>query len=149
MPTLDVPVTSSFNQKSTVPWKRVILAAFLSEVSVLVVLSVVLLTHRFVIEPGLTADQYQQFGQRASYDVAPPAAALATFVFALWAAGNRGTRSLSTGLLVGVAATLLTIGFVFGARPEDRLMYGVSYMLRIAAGYCAGLLAQKRQLRSS
>jgi hypothetical protein len=40
--------------------------------------------------------------------------------------------------------TLLRIGFVFSAKPEHRLMYIVSYVLKIAAGYTAGILAQKR-----
>jgi hypothetical protein len=39
---------------------------------------------------------------------------------------------------------LLSIGFVFSAKPEHRLMYIVSYVLKIAAGHTAGILAQRR-----
>jgi hypothetical protein len=50
---------------------------------------------------------------------------------------------IANGLLVGVVATLLTMSFIFAARPEDRLMYIVSFVARILAGCSAGFFAQK------
>jgi hypothetical protein len=50
---------------------------------------------------------------------------------------------IMNGLSVGIIATLLTLGFLVGARPGDRWMYIASFVLRIAAGYAAGLVVQR------
>jgi hypothetical protein len=143
MPTLGAPVALSLEKNNQVRWKRVVLAAFLSEVFVLAVLSAAMAIHRFVIAPDGTAAQYQEFALRAGYYLAAPAAALGTFMFAFWATRRLESGFITNGVLVGAVATLLTVGFIFGARPEDRLMYVVSYALRIVAGYAGGVAAQK------
>ena len=48
------------------------------------------------------------------------------------------------GLLAGLVAVLLTFGFIFGARPEHRVMYAVSFGLRFVGGYVGGAIAQRR-----
>ena len=121
-------------------WKRVLLAGFLSELGVIVALSVVIVAHRFVIAKGRTAAEYQEFAQRTGYYVAAPAAALVTFLMALWAVHALESHFVVNGLLVGVVATLLSAGFILGATPEDRTMYIASFVLRIAAGYFAGFV---------
>ena len=73
-------------------------------------------------------------GERVGYYVAPPSAFVAVFVCALWAIRNLSSGYVLNGFLVGLVSVLLTLGFVFGARPEHRLMYGVSF--------CSGLLAE-------
>jgi hypothetical protein len=45
-------------------------------------------------------------------------------------------------MLVGVAAVVLTLGFLFVAKPGERLMYGVSFVLRILGGYLGGVVSQ-------
>ena len=49
--------------------------------------------------------------------------------------------------MVGVTAVVLTFGFVFMAKPEDRLMYVVSFALRILGGCLGGLTAQRSSAR--
>jgi hypothetical protein len=129
--------------KSSVRWKRVIAAAFCSEIGVMLALFAVMGIHRFVVAPGLTANQYAEFAQLAGYYVAAPAAALSTFLCAWYAIRKLKSGVVMNGVLVGLAATVLTLGFIAGARPEDRVMYMVSYAVRIVAGYCAGLVARK------
>jgi len=141
--TLQNSAALPLNRKAGIRWGRVFAAAVLSEVAVIVVLLAVIGVHRLIL-PGLTADQYQEFGQVAGYYVAAPAAALATFAFAFWTARRVESAFIANGIWVGAMATLLSLGFIFGARPEDRWMYIVSYLARIAGGYCGGLVAQKR-----
>jgi hypothetical protein len=50
---------------------------------------------------------------------------------------------VANGTLVGTVAVVLTLGFFFAAKPEDRLMYGVSFLLRIIGGYLGGVVAQR------
>ena len=50
-------------------------------------------------------------------------------------------------LMVGVVETLLTVGFIFGARPSDRPMYIVSFIVRLIAGYLAGVVAARAASR--
>ena len=82
-------------------------------------------------------------GELAGYYVAPPASAVATFLTVLWVARKLESRFILHGLLVGLMGVALTGGFVFMAKPEDRLMYAVSFVLRIAGGYLGGLVAQR------
>jgi len=123
-------------------WKRVALAGFLSELGVVVALSMIILTYRFLIARGRTAAEYQEFGQRAGYYVAAPVAAIATFLIASWAVHGLQAYFVTNGLMVGVIATLLSVGFIFGANRKDRMMYVASFILRIASGYFAGFVAQ-------
>jgi hypothetical protein len=75
--------------------------------------------------------------------VTPAAAGLAVFFGALWV-GRKLTSDFGTnGALVGVVAVVLTGGLLFTAKPENRLMYGVSYVLRILGGYLGGEVAQR------
>src|SRR5262245_53401112 len=110
------------------PWKRIVLAAVMSELAVFAVLSIVIGVYRFVLAPGKSSAEYGAFGVNAGFFVAPPAAGVATFCAALWACRRLGSGFAQTGALVGLVAVLFSIAFVFGAKPEDRLMYGVSYL---------------------
>ena len=143
MRTLDAAQPNSSKQ-SSIRWKRVLAAAFCSEIGVMAAISIVVVVHRFIVAPGATDAAYQEFAQRAGYDVAAPAAALATFICAWWASRRLQSGHIINGVLVGVTATLLTLGFILGARPEDRVMYIASYLLRIVAGYGAGFAARKK-----
>jgi len=111
-------------------WGRVILAAIAAEV--LVVLSLLAAGAVFKVP-----------GEVAGYYVAPPASAAATFLMVLWVARKLESRFVLHGVLVGLAGVVLTGGFIFTAKREDRLMYIVSFVLRIVGGYVGGLAAQK------
>ena len=125
-------------------WKRVILAAVLSEAGVIAVLLAVIAIYSKLIAPGMTDAEYQTLGQRAGYYVAPTAGAVTTFLMVLWVGRTLKARYVANGVWVGVVSVILTLGFIFTATPEDRLMYGVAFVLRIAAGYLGGLAAQRR-----
>ena len=83
-------------------------------------------------------------GEQVGYYVAPTAGAVMTFLVVAWMARPLPSGFIRFGLLVGIAEVVLTFGFIFGARPEHRLMYGVSFGLRILGGYAGGLVAQRR-----
>lgn len=125
-------------------WTRVILAAVLSEAGVIAVLLTVIAIYSALIAPGITDAEYQSLGQRVGYYVAPIAGAVTTFLMVLWVGRKLDTRHVANGVWVGVLSVILTAGFVFSARPEDRLMYGVAFILRIVAGYLGGLVSQRR-----
>lgn len=124
-------------------WGRVVLGAVLSEVMVVAVLSAIIVGYRYLIAPGRTAAEYDVFTARASYYVAPATAGLATLLAALWTGRGLTSGFVANGTLVGAIAVVLTLGFFFGAKPEDRLMYGVSFVLRIIGGYLGGVVAQR------
>jgi hypothetical protein len=126
----------------------VIAAAVLSEFAAITVLMAVTLVYFFLFSHNRSMAEFQQLGARAGYYVAPAASGLATFVTALWAIRRLTAHFVLNGTLVGVAAVILTVGFLFGARREDRFMYIVSFVLRIVAGYLAGVTAQARYHRS-
>jgi hypothetical protein len=137
--TADLPAT----EKTGIRWKRVIIAAVLSELAVIAVILLIVGTYSLVIAPGRTSAEYGEFGENAGYYVSGPAAALAVFSLAFWAIRRLESGFVLNGLCVGIIGVLLTVGFMFGARPEDRAMYIASFILRIAAGYAAGVVAQR------
>ena len=125
------------------------MAALASEVAVIVVLILITTTYRFLLAPGKSAADYQAFSDLAGYYFAPPAAGLAAFFGALWATRKLSSGFLVNGTLVGVFGVLLTGGFFFVTKPENRLMYVVSFVLRILGGYLGGVLAQRISARRS
>ena len=138
MPTLEAAASLPREKGSGIRWKRIVLAAFLSEICVIGVLIAVTAVYAFGIAPGRTDEEYQRFSETAGYYVAPAAGALTTFLFALWVATKLDSRFIANGVLVGVISVLLTAGFLVGARPEHRPMYLIAFALRIAAGYLGG-----------
>jgi hypothetical protein len=119
-------------------------AAILSEVGVIAVLLAITTTYTFLIAPGLSDAEYEQFGELAGYYVAPTAGAIFTFLVVMWMARKLASGFIIHGVLVGVVSVLLTVGFVATARPEHRVMYLIAFALRIVAGYVGGRVAQRR-----
>ena len=66
-----------------------------------------------------------------------------TFLMVLWVGRRLETGYVANGVTVGVVGVILTSGFFFAARPEDRAMYGLAFALRIVAGYLGGLAARR------
>ena len=129
---------------SGIRWKRVLLAAVLSEVGVIAILLAAISVYSRLVAPGMSYAQYQELGQRVGYYVAPAAGAVTTFLMVLWVGRGLSSMYIANGVMVGVVSVMLTSGFAVMARPEDRLMYGVAFVLRIAAGYLGGWMAQQR-----
>ena len=127
---------------SRIRWGRAIAAALLSELAVIAVLLAVTLTYSLLIAPGRSSAEYQRFGEVAGYYVAPAASGFAIFLSVFWMARKLTADFVVNGTLVGVMAVVLTAGFLFGAKPEDRPMYIASFAIRIVAGYLAGLTTQ-------
>jgi hypothetical protein len=134
---------------SPISWGRIVIAAVASEVAVMAVLMVLVLGYRFLIAPGHPASDYTAFNDAAGYYVAPPAAGLAALFGALWVCRTASARFVLNGTLVGLMAVLLTGALVFFAKPEDRLMYGVSYILRVIGGWIGGMIAHRSRMRHS
>jgi hypothetical protein len=118
-------------------WGRVIVAAALSEVGVTAVIFVAALAYT-----AMSGTRLADVGEEVGYYVAAPAALVMTLLAVLWAARGLATGFIRHGVAVGILAVVLTLGFVFGARPEHRLMYAISFALRIVGGYAGGLFAQ-------
>ena len=129
-------------KRSNIRWGRVVLGAVLSEVAVIVLLLGITLVYSVAIAPGLTQAQYSEFGRLAGYYVAPTAGSISTFVMVLLLTRRLNSGFVANGTLMGIVNVLLTAGFLVSARPEDRLMYGIAFLLRIAAGYLGGLTSQ-------
>jgi hypothetical protein len=128
---------------SRIRWGRVLIAAVMSDAGVIALLFAAITTYTSMT-PGLTDDQYYALGEDIGYYVAPTAGAILTALSVLWAARRLTSAFVLHGVLIGVVATLLTVGFIFGARPEHQVMYIVAFGLKIAGGYVGGLVAQWR-----
>lgn len=125
----------------SIRWPLAIGAGVLSELAVIVLLSVIILTYRFLVAPGQESAVYERFGHRTGHFVAPLAAGLATMVFTVWAGGRLNTAFVLNGLAIGVVGVICAAGFIFVAPAEERFMYIVSYVLRIVGGVGGGVIA--------
>jgi hypothetical protein len=139
MQTVHTTMMASHAKSSTIHWGRVLAGGVLSELGVFVGVFVGIGVSS-VLPPAMVAGA----SHRAEYYAAPAAALVATFLAALWAARKAGSRFIAHGVLVGVAAVLLSVGFIAAAAPEDRLLYVVSFVLRIVGGYGGGIIAAAR-----
>ena len=135
------------HSRSAIRWGRVIAAGVLSDIAVFAALFAAFGAYRLVA-PGESDLTYQTFDERAAYYVAPASAGIATFLLALWAAWRAGARPIAHGVLVGVVAVLLSVGFIFLASPGDRPMYLVSFALRLVGGYAGGVVARKKRFQT-
>jgi len=88
-----------------------------------------------------------EWAESAGYYAAAPASLVATFLMALWVARKLEAGFVLHGILVGLIGVVLTGGFIFATEPENRLMYGVSFVLRIVGGYLGGVVAQRSAAR--
>jgi hypothetical protein len=139
MQTAQAATIASRTTSSAIRWGRVLAAGVLSELGVFAGIFIAIGAYS-VLPPAMVAGASHQ----PEYYAAPAAALVATFLCALWAARKAGSRFVAHGVLVGVAAVLLSVGFIATAAPEDRLMYVVSFVLRIVGGYAGGLLAARQ-----
>jgi len=136
--------TTTSNRKPGIRWGRIALAAFLAEVAVILIIGAAIMAHRILIAPGETPAESRAFGEVAGYDVGPFGGALMTFLFVLWVGRKLSSGFVLHGVLIGLAGVLLTVGFIFVAKPDQRVMYVISYVLRLTAGYAGGLAARAR-----
>ena len=79
-------------------WKRVILAAVLSEAGVIAVLLAAVAIYGSVIAPGLSDAESQRLGERVGYYVAPAAGAVTTFLMVLWLGRKLDSRYVAHGV---------------------------------------------------
>jgi hypothetical protein len=143
MQTAQAATITSHTSKFAIQWGRVVAGAVLSELGVFAGIAVA-----FGMYSVLPSTVVAAASHRPEYYAAPAAALIATFVFAWWAARKAGSRFIAHGVLVGVAAVLLSAGFIAAADPADRLMYVVSYVLRIVGGYAGGRVAVRSVRRT-
>lgn len=134
----------SRDMSEPIRWGRIVAAAIMAEAGVFAVLLAAITAYTRFFAPGLSEEAYYALGEEIGYYVAPTAGAIMTILSMLWVARKLSGRFILHGVLVGVVEVLLTFWFIFGARPEHRLMYMVSFGLRIVGGYAGGVLARRR-----
>ena len=146
MRTLETPATIPVEKKSAIRWKRIVLGSVFSELVVFAVIFIVIVVYQFILAPGLTAAEYDKFGQNvAGYYFAPPAGAVG--IFGIWAARAMRSSAVKAGVLVGMISAVLALPFIFGAKPEHQLMYMISYAGRLVGGYWGGFVVQRMRGR--
>ncbi len=125
----------------SIRWGRILIAAIVSEIGVIAALFAVI-TGYTLLTPAITDAQYNSLGEEVGYYVAPTAGAIMTILSVLWATRRLTSAFILHGTLVGVVSVVLTVGFIFGARPDHRVMYIIAFGLRVIGGYVGGVVAQ-------
>jgi putative membrane protein (TIGR04086 family) len=115
------------NTPAGIRWLRVLLAGFLAEVSVIVIVLPIALL----------------FGKNTLPYSAPAASLLTCFIFAVWVGRRLTSRFVLHGILVGVVATLIYV-VLTRAAPEPPA-YLFAHALKLLGGAAGGLVAARRQ----
>lgn len=131
-------------KQSSIHWVKILVAGLLAEIVTIIIIVLAVTIYNFTIGSGQTEEQKQAFAAQAGFYVAPVASVVLTFLFAFWVGRKVESKIVLHGTLVGVVATLLSVGFIFAAQPEVRIMYAASYILKLLSGYAGGVFAQKR-----
>ncbi len=131
-------------KQSSIHWVKILVAGLLAEIVTIIIIVLAVTIYNFTIGSGQTEVQKQAFAAQAGFYVAPVASIVLTFLFAFWVGRKVKSKIVLHGTLVGVVATLLSVGFIFAAQPEVRIMYAASYILKLLSGYAGGVFAQKR-----
>jgi hypothetical protein len=126
---------------STIHWIRVLVAAVLSEVGVVVVLLASIAIYKKLVAVETPEAGSASLGERIGYYVAPAAGFVTTGLATLWAVHGLDTGIILNAVAVGIVSVLITVPFLLSARREHRLMYCIAFALRLVAAYLAGVVA--------
>jgi hypothetical protein len=108
-------------------WIRILIAGFLAEAAVFVVVIPVLLTR----------------GRHPLLYVAPVASFVMCFLFAIWVGRRLESQFVLHGILIGLVSTLIYVGLT-RAQPEPAA-YLFAHLLKIAGGAVGGLVASRQK----
>jgi len=111
----------------SIQWGRVLLAAFLMELVLLVIAIPLNLSGR----------------GRVNLYVIPPSALIATFAITVWLGGRIKSKFVLHGALIGVVGTLIYVALT-RAQPEP-WQYVVANTLKVVGGAAAGVFLARRQ----
>jgi hypothetical protein len=126
---------------------RVIGFGLLAEAATILVIVVILTLHSRVFAAGQPQAVVDDFAQRVPMILGPVAGILFTFIAAVLATRPLQSRVRTHGLLVGVVSAMLTFPGMLAGAAAMRAVYGGAMLLKLAAGYGAGMLSERRTLR--
>jgi hypothetical protein len=122
-------------------WGLVILAAFLAEISIMVIFFTLLALATLAGVPELARPE-------STLDLidAMVASFVMMFLFTLWVAKRIESDYVLHGALIGLTAAILftTLILVLSGSPAQHPLYLVAHGLKIAGGITGGLVANKR-----
>jgi hypothetical protein len=124
-------------------WGRILLAAFLAEMSIMVVFFVLLAAATLAGVPELAQPE-------STLDLidAMVASFLMMFLFTLWVGRRIESGFVLHGALIGLAGALLftTLIFALSGSPAQHPLYLVAHALKIVGGITGGIVANKRSI---
>jgi putative membrane protein (TIGR04086 family) len=122
-------------------WGRIFLAAFLAEMSIMVVFFVLLAAATLAGVPELAQPE-------STLDLidAMVASFVMMFLYTLWVGRRIESRFVLHGALIGVTAALLftTLIFVLNGSPAQHPLYLVAHCLKVIGGIAGGVVASQR-----
>jgi hypothetical protein len=122
-------------------WGRIFLAAFLAEMSIMVVFFVLLAAATLAGVPELAQPE-------STLDLidAMVASFVMMFLYTLWVGRRIESRFVLHGALIGVTAALLftTLIFVLSGSPAQHPLYLVAHCLKVIGGIAGGVVASQR-----
>ena len=127
-------------------WGRIVVAGFLSEVSVLAIFFVLLIAARLAGVPAIARPM-----STLDYIDALVSSFAMAFLFTLWVARRLESGFILHGALVGAVGTILFTVLWISTTPSlaQPPLYVVAHGLKILGGTTAGMVAERRGRRGS
>ncbi|MBO0856876.1 MAG: hypothetical protein J2P21_00170 [Chloracidobacterium sp.] len=127
--------------------RRLILAGIGAEIVSVMLQIGIIIHHGVTHETSETLDEYQQFARNVRYFVGPFLSFAVTFLFVLWIGRRLKNGSVITGAISGVLIGFIAAGaeasLMFVFRGELELFLIPAALIKVLAGYLAGVILQK------
>jgi hypothetical protein len=124
-------------------WLRAIVYGLLAEVCTVLTIIAIVMSHRYVLERGLTTADYAAFADRVGGIVGIIGGTLYTFLFAQLLMRRLAAGYMAHGIVVALAAVALSVGGSLAGHHGVPTGYLIATALKIAAGALSGYLAGK------
>ena len=121
-------------------WLRAFGYGLLAEAATILTIIVVVVAYKNAISPGLSAQEYAAFGERAGGVLGLTAGTIYTFLFARALMPRLSVRFIEHGLVVAAAAVMFSVGGSIAGHHGVPNAYILASALKLAAGALAGFL---------
>lgn len=125
-------------------WLRAVGYGFLAEFATIITIILVVTVYRLAISPGLSAADYEAFGQRVGAILGIVAGSLFTFLFARLLMPKLSDKFIAHGLVVAATAVIFSVSGSLAGHHGLPGAYIVASVLKLVAGALAGWLFTSR-----
>ena len=130
-------------------WLRAIGYGLLAEIATILTIVAIVLLYKYAFARGLSDSDYIAFAERVGALLGVIGGTLYVYLFAYLLMGRLSTRFVAHGIVVAIAAIVLSVTGSLAGHQGVPPMYLLASVLKVIAGGLAGSIASRRAHRTS